>query len=159
MHLPRLAVAFFLLLSCPWTQGESRDWQEFALPLSVQARSVPMQTLEGWQIDTTSTPCELVGVTVFDGVPQELAALVPDADQVLPGGLGLLSWSLSPVSAAGTWVSLSYSCKSLVLSRPLPASASEFRVTYDQRLRVDGLPRIVRAEVREQTRTDRAPSR
>ena len=120
---------------------------------------MPVQPLEGWQVDTASTPCELVGVTVFDGLPQEHASLVPDADQAVPGGRGLLSWALSPVSAAGTWVSLSYSCKSLVLSRPLPASAQGFRVTYDQRVRTGGQPRLVRAEVREQTRTDRVPSR
>jgi len=148
-----------LLLSCPWALGEPGVWKEFALPLSVQARAVLVQPPEGWQVDTTSTPCELVGVTVFDGLPQEQAALVPDADQAVPGGRGLLSWTLSPVSAAGTWVSLSYSCKSLVLSRPLPASAQGFRVTYDQRVRTGGQPRLVRAEVREQTRTDRVPSR
>ena len=52
------------------------------------------------------------------------------------------------MSAAGTWVALGYSCKTLVLSRPLPAAATGFRVSYDARSRVEGLPRIMRAEVR-----------
>ncbi len=159
MNLPRLLATLVLLLSCRWALGEPGVWKEFALPLSVQARSEPVQPPEGWQVAAASPPCELVGVTVFDGLPQEQASLVPDADQAVTGGRGLLKWTLTPVSAAGTWVSLSYSCRSLVLSRPLPASARDFRVIYDQRLRVDGLPTIVRAEVREQARTDRAPSR
>tara|TARA_B100001250_G_C19676622_1_gene733931 strand:- start:257 stop:820 length:564 start_codon:yes stop_codon:yes gene_type:complete len=137
-----------LPLACPWVAAAATIWQDWPLPLSVEARPAPVSLPEGWQVRAQAEPCRLQSLTVFDGLPQEQAALVPETDQTLPGGRGLLSWTLTPASAAGTWVALAYSCKTLVLSRPLPASATGFRVRYDRRVRPDGLPRILGAEIR-----------
>lgn len=117
------------------------------MPLVIEARPTPVSPPEGWQVSAQAAPCRLVHLTVFDGLPQEQASLVPDVDQTLPAGRGLLSWMLTPVSAEGSWVALGYSCKTLVLSRPLPPGAQAFRVSYDARQRVEDMPRILRAEV------------
>lgn len=136
------------LLACPWVAAAAPVWQDWPLPLSIDAQPTPVSTPEGWQVTAQAGPCWPQSLTVFDGLPQEQAALVPETDQALPGGRGVLSWTLTPVSAAGTWVALAYSCKTLVLSRPLPASATGFRVRYDRRVRPDGLPKILGAEIR-----------
>lgn len=159
VRFPRRLAAVLLLLACRWAEAVPAVWQDWPLPLSVEAQSVPVQLPEGWQVKTDATPCHVLTLTVFDGLPQEKAALVPDTDQALPGGRGLLTWTLAPVSAAGTWVALAYSCKTLVLSRPLPASATGFRVTYDHRARVEGMPRIVKAEIRVAAEPEARPAR
>lgn len=138
--------ALLLLLACPWVAAAPPVWQDWPLPLAIDVRPTPVP--EGWQVTAQAAPCRLQSLTVFDGSPQEQASLVPDTDQALPDGRGVLTWTLAPVSAAGTWVALTYSCKSLVLSRPLPASATGFRVRYDRRVRQDGLPKILGAEIR-----------
>lgn len=148
-----------LPLACPWVANAATIWQDWPLPVSVETRPAPESVPEGWQATTAATPCHLLTLTVFDGLPQEQAALVPEMDQALPGGQGLLSWTLTPVSAAGTWVALGYSCKTLVLSRPLPPSATGLRVTYDSRHRVQGLPRIVKAEIRVAAESPAGPRR
>lgn len=159
MNLSKLLATMLLLLSCPWALAGSPVWQDWPLPLSIEARPAPVSLPEGWQVAAQATPCSLRSLTVFDGLPQEQASLVPESDQALPGARGVLTWTLAPVSTAGTWVALSYSCKTLVLSRQLPASASGLRVTYDQRVRVDGLPRIVKAEVRFADHAETGPTR
>ena len=159
MNLSKLLATVFFLLSCPWALGGPPVWQDWPLPMSIAARPAPVSLPEGWQVAAQATPCSLRSLTVFDGLPQEQASLVPDTDQALPGGRGLLTWTLAPVSAAGTWVALSYSCKTLVLSRPLPASANGFRVTYDQRVRQDGLPKILKAEIHVAAEPEAGPVR
>lgn len=146
--LPMRWAAMLLLLAGRGAEAALAVWQDWPLPLSLEAQPVPTRAPEGWQVKTDATPCQLLTLTVYDGPPQEQAALVPETDQALPGGQGRLSWTLTPVSAAGTWLALGYSCKTLVLSRPLPPSATGLRVTYDARNRVQGLPRIVKAEIR-----------
>ena len=159
VKLPLRLTAALLLLSCPWAWAAPSVWQDWPLPMSIAVRPTPVSLPEGWQVAAQATPCNLRSLTVFDGLPQEQASLVPDTDQALSGGRGLLSWTLAPVSAAGTWVALSYSCKTLVLSRPLPASATGFRVTYEPRVRVEGLPRIVKAEIRLAVEPEARPAR
>lgn len=159
MNLFKRFTALLLMLCCPWALGGPPIWQDWPLPMTIEAQPAPVQPPEGWQAAEKATPCSLRSLTVFDGLPQEQASLVPDTDQALSGGRGLLSWTLSPVSAAGTWVALSYSCKTLVLSRPLPAAASGFRVTYDPRVRQDGLPKILKAEIRVAAEADAGPAR
>ena len=151
--------ALLVLLACPWLAAATPVWQDWPLPLSIEARPTPVPVPEGWQVTAQAAPCRLQSLTVFDGLPQEQASLVPDTDQALPGGRGVLTWTLAPVSAAGTWVALSYSCKTLVLNRPLPASATGFRVTYEQRTRGEGLPRIVKAEIRLAAEPEARPAR
>jgi hypothetical protein len=159
MNLSKLLATVCLLLACPWALGGTPVWQDWPLPLSIAARPAPVSLPEGWQVAAQTTPCNLRSLTVFDGLPREQASLVPDTDQALPGGRGLLTWTLAPVSAAGTWVALSYSCKTLVLSRPLPAAAIGFRVTYDPRVRQDGLPKILKAEIRVAAEPETGPVR
>lgn len=159
MTFPQKLWTLLLLLACPWVAAAAPVWQDWPLPLAIDPQPVPVVSPEGWQVSTQATPCRLQTLTVFDGLPQEQASLVPESDQALPGGRGVLTWTLAPVSAAGTWVALSYSCKTLALSRPLPASATGFRVTYDQRTRVEGLPRIVKAEIRLATEPEARPAR
>jgi hypothetical protein len=153
--------SLLLLLTCPWVAAAPPVWQDWPLPLSIEARPAPAPAPvpEGWQVTAQAVPCLLQSLTVFDGLPQELASLVPDTDQALAGGRGLLTWTLAPVSAAGTWVALSYSCKTLVLSRPLPPSATGFRVRYDPRVRQDGLPKILKAEIRVAAEPEARPAR
>lgn len=151
--------ALLVLMACAWGAAAAPVWQDWPLPLSIEAQPTPSPVPEGWQVTAQAGPCRLQSLTVFDGLPQEQAALVPDTDQALPGGQGLLTWTLTPVSAAGTWVALSYSCKTLVLSRPLPPSATGLRVTYDSRHRGQGLPRIVKAEIRVAAEPPAGPRR
>ncbi len=146
--LPMRWAAMLLLFAGRCAEAAPPVWQDWPLPLSLEAQPVPVRPPEGWQVKTDATPCHVVTLTVFDGLPQEQAALVPETDQTLPGGRGRLSWTLAPVSVSGTWVARGYSCRTLVLSRPLPPSATGLRVTYDARSRVQGLPRIVKAEIR-----------
>ena len=148
VKLPLRLTAALLLLACPWVGAGTPVWQDWPLPMSLEARPVPMSPPVGWEVRAQPAPCHLQSLTVFDGLPQEQASLVPDTDQALSGGRGLLTWTLAPVSAVGAWVALSYSCKTLVLSRPLPPLATGFRVTYDPRVRQDGLPKILKAEIR-----------
>jgi hypothetical protein len=148
MNLARPLAALLLLWPYHLVWAGSPVWQDWPMPLAIEARPAPVSVPEGWQVSAQAAPCRLLTLTVYDGLPQEQASLVPESDQALPGGRGVLSWTLAPVSAAGTWVALGYSCKTLVLSRPLPPGATGLRVSYDLRSRVEGLPRIVRAEVR-----------
>jgi hypothetical protein len=148
MNLLPVLAALLVFLPGAGAHASPPVWQEWPVPLALEARPAPVSVPEGWQASAKAAPCRLLTVTVYDGLPQEQASLVPESDQALPGGRGVLSWTLAPVSAAGTWVALGYSCKTLVLSRPLPPGATGLRVSYDLRSRVEGLPRIVRVEVR-----------
>lgn len=85
MRFP-LRSAAVLLLACRCAEAAPPVWQDWPLPLSVEAQPLPVQQPKGWQVKTDATPCRLLTLTVFDGPPQEQASLVPETDQTLPAG-------------------------------------------------------------------------
>lgn len=68
----------------------------------------------------------LNGVQVYAGHPRDMASLVPDEDKPLSNGARESVWRLT----GNHWVGCSYPGASLVLARPLPASATECRASY-----------------------------
>jgi len=140
------------LLTClllPATAGAQGLWKSFALPPAIETVQEIRTPPAGWLPANAPAPHRLAGVTVFDGRPERLAALVQDSESIQEGRKRLTRhWRLAPSSAEGNWLSLSFSGTTFVLNAPLPAGATELRVTYDTRITVAGQYEIVRIEYR-----------
>jgi hypothetical protein len=71
-------------------------------------------------------------ITMYNGEPKEMASLVPDVSERLKQG-----WTLAPQT--GTfWLECHYTRTTVVLARPVPATAKSCEVTYVPSQTLDG---------------------
>lgn len=87
-----------------------------------EARDVP----KGWTAYEPSAKHLLSSVEFSEGVPTNMATLLPTGEQ----GPSVSIWTFTP-SAEGYWVSCCYNGTSIVLSQKLPAETSACQVEYD----------------------------
>jgi hypothetical protein len=75
---------------------------------------------------TSGAARRLQGMQVYAGHPRDEASLVPDRDKKLKASVRESTWRL----AGEHWIGCSYADTSTLLIRPVPASATECRMSY-----------------------------
>lgn len=125
------------------------DWKQLSLPVTIVTRQKIMATPAGWLGVIEAAPIEVSGVTLFDGRPEQRVSLAPDVQAQSSDERSLIHiWRLTPASAQGSWIAVSYSKTAAVLTRQLAQGTTEVRVTYDRIIAVAGLPKVTRIEYR-----------
>jgi hypothetical protein len=98
---------------------------------------------DGWTEGRANEPHRLAGITIFDGKPEERAALVP-MERAISTTRSLATWSF--VKGRQYWLTCAYSGTGVVLSRAIAGTVAACSVTYARNVRVAGLPEIQRME-------------
>ena len=113
--------------------------QDQYCPKTISSKQTLDSVPSGWTATAHKAEQALAGITFFDGPPEQEASLVYDsytkgktADRAI--------WHFD--RSSHIWVSCSYQGSTIVLSKALPASTTECRVTYSSRVHVDGYPEI-----------------
>jgi len=110
-------------------------------PESVDTRQTGTAPAPEWSVSYSGSPNRLEMVTFYSGAPKDEASLVYD-DFVSNKDSSLATWKF-PRDARGYWVKCSYRGTTLELSKPLSATVSSCRVTYDRDAGLpSGLPAI-----------------
>jgi hypothetical protein len=144
------ALVFLILLSVPQiAQSAQKEWKAFVLPPAIETKQEVKTIPAGWVALLETVPNQVAGITVFDGLPEQKASLVPDNEEQHKAENRLVvTWRLAPLSPEGIWLTFSYASTSLVLAKPLPQGATELRVLYDTSVTICGMNEIVRVEYR-----------
>lgn len=85
----------------------------------------------------------LVGITFFDGPPEEKASLVYDTFR-RAGKTDVAEWTFAPQAKRGFWLSCAYEATSAVRARQLPPDTRTCSVIYDAKKKIEGLPLILK---------------
>ncbi|MGH6887551.1 MAG: STY0301 family protein [Geminicoccales bacterium] len=127
VSLPAMALAD---VSCP-------------MKIDVEQRLTAPQP--GWTEGLSGLPTELAGVSVFDGPPEELAGLIPDAGADAADVTSDI-WNLSK-NDRGYWLTCRYSSTTVTLTRQLPATVTRCETVYEKDLHFVGGDPVVRSVV------------
>jgi hypothetical protein len=147
MKIKSVLVFLVILLSAHQTAFSApKEWKVFVLPPAIETKQEVKSAPAGWIVITETVSNRLAGITVFDGRPEQKASLVPDREDRQKDNRLIVSWRLSPSSAEGIWLALSYSSTSAVLACKLPQGATGLRVIYDTSITIGGMYEIVRVE-------------
>jgi hypothetical protein len=112
------------------------------------AGAVLAETPAGWTPQATGQPQLLTGVMVFDGPPEQGAALKPES--AAADGRRLV-WSLSSLAAAPAWLSCEYGNGVVRLVRSVPLDLRWCEARVSRRSRPSTLGISVRCEKTERT--------
>ena len=100
-----------------------------------QALAAPQS---GWTAGLSELPTEAVGVSVFDGPPEEMADLVPESKDGADTRSDI--WDLSQ-NDRGYWLVCRYANTTVTLIRQLPATVTRCEAVYEKEQRfADGAP-------------------
>lgn len=109
-----------------------------ACPASIAVEQRGVQVPQGWSAGDSGIHPELIGVTIYEGPPEERASLVYDDEKTAAREI-VQTWNLPP-SARGYWLECRYSNTNVTLRRKLPDSAHHCRVVFERnRAAADGL--------------------
>jgi hypothetical protein len=117
-RLGRLSVAGLLLAGAVGAVAAA-DPVAWDCPSRVTAATgaAPADSPPGWTLQATGQPQLLTGLMVFDGPPEQGAAL--KSDEVSADGRRLV-WSLRSLAAEPAWLSCEYGSGAVRLVRSLP---------------------------------------
>lgn len=99
----------------------------------------------GWSEGRVAEPHRLAGITIFDGKPEQLAALQGE-DRVLSKTKTATSWKFA--ENREYWMRCSYAGTVVTLDRLLPRTTSRCTITFSRHVRVGGLPEIQQVDCR-----------
>lgn len=101
-----------------------------ACPASISVtESLDQPPSETWSAQYEHAPRYLAGVTFFDGDPQENRSIAPTRDTPTAGNRRLAVWHFGS-SDVPVWLGCRYLNTGVMLTRRLPASYRECRVSY-----------------------------
>ncbi len=124
--------AFFFLLCAGLALADA------SCPATVAVEAHAAQLPDGWTARSSGVHPELVGVTIYEGPPEEDASLVYDDEKKTPNEF-IQTWKLTH-SDRGYWLVCRYSRTTTELMRKLPDSAQQCRVVFERdRSAADGL--------------------
>jgi hypothetical protein len=112
-------------------------------PLKIAVTQNLAAPQHGWSEGHDKLPVELAGVTVFDGPPEQLASLVPDAGADTADTTSDI-WNLE-ANERGYWLTCHYASTTVTLTRQLPATATRCEVVYEKELHFAGGAAVVRS--------------
>lgn len=131
-YAPALFAAFAALLCAAPALAET------SCPATVAVQAHAASLPDGWTARSSDAHPELVGVTIFEGPPEENASLVYD-DEKKTSSEFIQTWKL-PHNDRGYWLVCRYSRTTMELMRKLPDSAQLCRVVFERsRSAADGL--------------------
>ena len=123
-------------------------WTPIPLVLTLNVKQEVTSRHPGWEIQKDTVRHRVTRITVYDGRPEEGAAL-RYSDLATRDDSRIATWELeAPVSAQGYWISVHYAATSAVLFRALPAGISTLRVVTSRSRLIEGFHEIERVEVR-----------
>jgi hypothetical protein len=96
-------------------------------PSEISARQELASPQEGWRAQRRSGPHRHAHITLYDGVPEDQASLVPDRTLQVQGG-ELSTWNFGSSSTRGIWIECHYAGTSISLIRELPAGTKSCSV-------------------------------
>lgn len=136
-------------LSLTLVHAQQSDWKILKVPPSIAVRQDISAVPEGWEPGMSASKHILTSITVFDGRPEAMAALVYSSQREQKSKKRLiLGWRLAPSSKDGIWIQCGYASTSITLSAPLPKNATELRVIYNTEVKIAGLQEIINIEYR-----------
>lgn len=103
---------------------------ELYCPKSISVRQNIDNPPTGWKVSYENTKYDLSRITFFDGPPEENASLV--YDKTAESGEELhAEWHFNDINPQrGIWITCNYESTNVVLSKLLPPSVKECKVTY-----------------------------
>lgn len=142
-------IAVCTVLSCTLANAKQQDWKILKVPPSITVKQDIDAVPEGWEPGISAAKHILASITVFDGRPEEMAALVYSSQTEQKSKKRLiLGWQLAPISKDGIWIQCGYASTGITLSAPLPKNAAELRVMYSTEVKIAGLQEIIQIEYR-----------
>ena len=112
-------------------------------PETVSVKQTGAPPAPEWSVSYSNVPSQLEVITFYSGPPKDEASLVFDS-LVRTKDSSIATWKFAQ-DPRGYWVKCSYRGTTLELSKPLPSTVSQCRVTYDRDVgSPSGLPAIKR---------------
>lgn len=142
----------------------SAQHSEHPCPAQIDATEASAQPPSGWTAaQDAQRPKRLEGFGLFEGPPEQLAALAPISQEIKPSVRGQRLrrdvWRLDANASTELWIACYYANSSLVLSQPLPRGLSrcqaEDRLDRSGRTLETGLLRCHRDPERASPRAER----
>lgn len=112
-------------------------------PSEISASQELASPQEGWRAQRRSGPHRHAHITLYDGVPEDQASLVPDRTLQVKGG-ELSTWNFGSSSTRRIWIECHYAGTSISLVRELPAGTKTCSVSSDPNTRSSDLRRRIR---------------
>ncbi len=116
-----------------WVMAEKRRvslWSSLSFPPILSVEQRVSHAPEPWEVRSEPIEHRVTRLTVTDGRPEE-PSVCPWDRQDTRDDRHVLVWELDPSASPGPhWITLHYRGTSMVLSRPLPESASSFRAVF-----------------------------
>jgi hypothetical protein len=116
---------------------------ETTCPLSIKAAQSLAAPVAHWTEGAEALPTELAGATLFDGPPEELAALVPDGGNE-DDTTTTEFWTLA-ANPRGYWITCRYASTTVTLTQRLPDSATRCEVVSEKEIAFIGGQKVVRS--------------
>jgi len=134
-----LACALLTLVACL----PSAVLADVGCPMKVEVRQALAAPQPGWTAGLDKLPTEAAGVSVFEGLPEEMADLVPDDGKDAADTRSDI-WNL-PQSDRGYWLVCRYSNTTVTLARQLPATVTRCEAVYEKQQTFAGGAPVVRS--------------
>jgi hypothetical protein len=96
----------------------------------------------GWNAIAGEKEHALMGVTIYDGNPSEMASLVPEEKK--NGEYDLAVWELRKPVKESFWIECSYQDTNIKLAKAIDKKITVCEVTYDPKSSRGGMPSIVK---------------
>jgi hypothetical protein len=140
-----LVLSTILLLS-PLPTFAADTWQKLEFPTAIKTTQTITAKPSGWEASIGENEHQVVGVTVYDGHPDQQASLVPNIKTNKKDLQTTASWQFSANSEI--WMGVSFTNTAAVLYKKLPEKITELRVKYDEKGFIQGLPIIMNIDYR-----------
>ena len=111
-------------------------------PMKVEVKQALAVPQSGWTAGLDKLPTEAAGLSVFDGPPEEMADLVPDAKDTADTRTDI--WDLAK-SDRGYWLVCHYANTTVTMVRQLPASVTRCEAVYDKQQTFSGGEPVMRS--------------
>ena len=111
---------------------------ELHCPKSISVKQKITSLPSSWEAFAEPFPYQLKAVSFFEGHPKRRVALVNDLSETIDSKTELAAWNFPP-SSKGYWVECIYDQTTIALTKRLPESISQCRVTYDSSISVGGM--------------------
>jgi hypothetical protein len=136
-----------LMILCPAVYSRDLSWKLFPVPETISTKQSISVVPSGWDATDEAEANRLAEITVFDGPPEEHASLKYDEESEQGDAL-VLTWRFDGSPDDRIWISCAYQGTRIRIKKEFPVGLKELRVTYEDRVKTDGLPTIIKIEYR-----------
>jgi hypothetical protein len=111
-------------------------------PTTVRVAQRLEKPMPGWEESRSQGASHLENISIYEGHPSQLAALVPDSEEKRGAGRSAAIWHLSP-SSYGYWIECSYTKTDVVISRRISDRAVRCELVVDTTSMRNGRAEVV----------------